>query len=98
MVKSAKCSCQRYSLILSTVISLKSLENDIFVDKSFLHFTWHTLEIEEGKFGMKMHDLGPKIAYLQERPREAPPLVLELAVPRPSPDPSSNFAPFNPNL
>ena len=26
-----------------------------------------TLATEEGKFDMKMHDLGPKIAYLQEQ-------------------------------
>ena len=52
-----------------------------------------------------MHDLGPKIAYLQERPREAPPLVppnegsaLDLAVPRPSPTPRRTSPPLTQNF
>ena len=38
-------------------------------------YTAARLATEEGKFYMQMHDLGTKIAYLQERPREAHPLV-----------------------
>ena len=53
---------------------------------------------------MKMHDLGPKIAYLQKRPREAPPPLFPKRGLRPGhggpqiprPPPSPNFDPANP--
>ena len=64
-------------------------------------YTAATLATEEGIFDMKMHDLGPKIAYLHERPGEAPPppLVSQRGL-RPGPGgpqtpPPPNLAPFN---